>query len=59
MLILSRGAGEKIVIDGTIIVEVIEIRRGVVRIGVEAPKHIEVNRAEIEEAKKRYPRMLD
>lgn len=59
MLILSRGVGESIVIGGEIVVTVIEIKGGKVRIGVDAPREIAVDREEVDDAKRRRPRMLD
>ncbi len=47
MLVLSRKLGEKIVINGNIIVTVVKIDRNQVRIGVEAPKDVPVYREEI------------
>ncbi len=54
MLVLSRKVGEKIVIaEGLITLTVIDIRTEKVRIGIEAPNDIAVNRLEIEIAKSR------
>lgn len=47
MLILSRKLNEQIVIRGNIVVTVIAIRGNHVRLGVEAPREIPVNREEI------------
>jgi carbon storage regulator len=47
MLILSRKAGEKIIINGDIEVTVTEIKGGEVRIGIKAPKNISVYREEV------------
>lgn len=47
MLVLSRKRGESIVIDGQVIVTVIEVRGDKVRLGVEAPKDVRVDREEI------------
>lgn len=49
MLILSRKKNESIVIDGKIEVQVIDIGDGRVRIGVDAPKNMEIHRKEIYE----------
>jgi carbon storage regulator len=47
MLVLSRNPGESIIIDGGITVKVIEVRGGVVRLGIEAPRDIPVFRSEV------------
>jgi carbon storage regulator len=50
MLVLSRKAGEAIVIDEKIIIKVIDVQGGRVRIGIVAPKDINVNREEVQQA---------
>ena len=50
MLVLSRKPGEKIVINGNIILEVKKIRGDKVRIGIDAPKEISVHRQEVFDA---------
>jgi carbon storage regulator len=47
MLILTRRVGESIVIGGEIVVTVIEAGRDHVRIGVDAPRHVDVHRQEV------------
>jgi carbon storage regulator len=47
MLVLSRRVGESIVIGDGIVVTVLEFRGDVVRIGVDAPRHIQVHRQEL------------
>lgn len=47
MLILTRRAGESIVIGGNIVVTVIEAGRDHVRIGVDAPRSVDVHRHEV------------
>jgi carbon storage regulator len=47
MLVLSRKLGERIVINGNIVVTVVKIDRNQVRLGVEAPPEIPVFREEI------------
>lgn len=48
MLILARKAGEKLVIDGDIIITVLEVGRGgQVRIGIDAPRSHRVLRGEL------------
>ena len=51
MLILTRGIGESVIIDGNIGVKVIGIKNGNVRLGISAPDHIVIDREEIHERK--------
>ncbi|MDR3582537.1 MAG: carbon storage regulator [Candidatus Pacebacteria bacterium] len=60
MLVLSRHENEAIVIDGgRIIVTVVEIKKGVVRLGVQADRAVVVDREELHEAKKAARRTLE
>ena len=47
MLILSRKLNESIVIDGRITVRIMRVDGDVVKIGIEAPKHVPVHRQEV------------
>ncbi|MEO8694888.1 MAG: carbon storage regulator CsrA [Acidimicrobiales bacterium] len=47
MLILTRKAGESIVIAGSIRITVLDARGDQVRIGIEAPRNVTVHREEI------------
>lgn len=47
MLVLTRNVGEKIIIDGNIEVTVVAIAGNKVRIGIEAPDHVRVDRQEV------------
>ena len=47
MLILSRKAGETVVIDGRIRVKVVRMEGDVVRIGIEAPSSVSIHRQEV------------
>ena len=47
MLVLSRKSGDAVLIDGDIKIKVIEVRGGVVRLGIEAPKEVPVLRDEL------------
>ena len=47
MLVLSRKLGEKIVINGNIVLTVVKVDRNQVRLGIEAPKDVSVYREEI------------
>lgn len=49
MLLLTRKAGETIVINDNIRVTVLQVNGGQVRIGVEAPAEIAVHRSEVHE----------
>ena len=48
MLVLSRKRNESIVIDGNIIITIVEIRGDKVRLGIAAPKNIPIHRREIQ-----------
>ena len=47
MLVLTRKAGEEIVINDNIIIKITNIGHDKVKIGVEAPKEIMVHRREV------------
>ncbi|MEQ6903723.1 carbon storage regulator CsrA [Nocardioides sp. YIM 152588] len=47
MLVLSRRVGESVVIGDDVTVTVLEVRGDVVRIGIDAPRSVRVNRAEL------------
>ncbi len=47
MLVLTRKAGERIVIDDSIVVEVLEVQGNRVRIGIQAPQGITILRQEL------------
>jgi len=51
MLVLGRRAGETICIGDSIFVTVLSCEKGKVRIGIEAPKDVEVDREEIRRRK--------
>ena len=50
MLVIPRRPGESVVIDGNIIVTVIEVRGDKVRLGIEVPRGGTVHRREVYEA---------
>lgn len=61
MLVLSRKVGEKILINGEILVTVVRVKGGSVRIGIEAPAEIPILRAELDTLDKSnedYPREI-
>jgi carbon storage regulator len=47
MLVLGRKENERIIIDGKIVVTVVRASNGSVRLGIDAPRHISVQREEI------------
>ena len=47
MLVLSRRAGESIVLGDDITVTILEVRGDVVRVGIDAPRSLKVHRAEL------------
>ena len=50
MLVLSRQRDERIMIGDSIVITVVEIRRGHVRLGIEAPKDVPIHREEVYQA---------
>jgi carbon storage regulator len=48
MLVLSRKLGEKIFIGDNICITVVDIDRGKIRLGIEAPRDIAIYRQELE-----------
>jgi carbon storage regulator len=59
VLVLSRKAGERILIGDKITVTVVKIGHGGVRIGVEAPPELAVVREELAEQLKRAEQALE
>jgi carbon storage regulator len=47
MLVLSRRVGERVMIGETIVLTVVEVNRGRVRLGIEAPPAVPVWREEL------------
>lgn len=47
MLVLSRRVGESVVIGDDVTVTVLEVRGDVIRIGVDAPRSVQVRRHEL------------
>lgn len=56
MLVLSRKKNESIVINHDITIVVVEIRGDKVRLGIEAPKDVQVHRQEVYDAIERQQR---
>ncbi len=50
MLILTRKKGESIVIDDNIEVIIIESSDGKIKLGIEAPKNIDIHRKEVHQS---------
>jgi carbon storage regulator len=58
VLVLSRRVGEQLIIgDGQITITVLAVSGGTVRLGIEAPRDVAVNRGEILAALKREGRL--
>jgi carbon storage regulator len=47
MLVLTRKTGEQIIIDGDICITVTSCGDGRVKLGISAPSHIKIDRAEL------------
>jgi carbon storage regulator len=47
MLILSRKAGESIVIDGRIVVKIVRVEGDMIKLGIDAPADVPVHRQEV------------
>ncbi len=50
MLVLSRKKSESIVINGDVVITVVEVRGDKVRLGIQAPRDVLVHRKEVLEA---------
>ncbi len=50
MLVLSRRVGERLLIGDDIVLTVIDVRSDGVRLGIDAPRDVRINRAEVIEA---------
>jgi carbon storage regulator len=47
MLVLTRKLGERLVLADSIVVTVVQVRSGKVRLGIEAPAYLSVEREEL------------
>ena len=47
MLVLTRRAGESVIIGDNVIITVLEARGDVIRLGIEAPREVQVHREEV------------
>jgi carbon storage regulator len=54
MLVLTRKIGEEIIIDGRIRVTITQIKGDKVRLGIEAPPEVAVDRQEVHERRKQF-----
>jgi len=52
MLILTRKMGEGIVLNENVTIRIVDISKGVVKIGIDAPKEMLILREELEQAVK-------
>lgn len=52
MLVLTRRIGESLIIGDDVIIRVLDVKGDVVRIGVDAPRHVQIHRQEVYEAVK-------
>ena len=50
MLVLTRRAGERVIIDGDIEVTVLEVKGDSIKLGIRAPRSTQIQRAEIVDA---------
>jgi carbon storage regulator len=55
MLVLSRKRGERIVLADSIVVTVLEVKRGTIRLGIEAPPHVPIVREELRHRVSQHP----
>lgn len=55
MLVLSRNIGEEIIIDGEIRVAIVSVDGTKVRVGIDAPEAVRVDRREIHERRQLFP----
>jgi len=47
MLVLTRKAGESVMIGDDVVITVLEARGDVIRLGIDAPKNVRVHREEV------------
>jgi carbon storage regulator len=54
MLVLTRRVGESVVIGHDVVVTVLEVRGDVVKVGITAPRDIDVDRLEVAEGRRAH-----
>ena len=54
MLVLTRRQGEAIILNGDIQVTVVAIQGGKIRLGIEAPEWVAVDRKEVHDRRKEF-----
>jgi carbon storage regulator len=47
MLRVTRRAGERVIVGGDVVIEVLEVRGATVRLGIEAPRSVSIYREEL------------
>lgn len=47
MLRVTRRAGERVIVGGEVVIEVLEVRGSTVRLGIEAPRSVSIYREEL------------
>ena len=58
MLVLTRKTGEEIVIAGNIRITVVSVRGEQVRLGIEAPRNVAVDRQEVHDRRMQFEERL-
>jgi len=58
MLVLTRSLGQEIVIDGNITVVVLDVKGDRVRLGIDAPPSVSVDRKEIYERRQSWKKAV-
>lgn len=47
MLRVTRRAGERVIVGGEVVIEVLEVRGATVRLGIDAPREVSIYREEL------------
>jgi carbon storage regulator len=47
MLRITRRAGERVIVGGDVVIEVLEVRGAMVRLGIDAPRSVSIYREEL------------